>query len=170
MVQEKINNLIITYEQAGVSLISREGQGTPLPLSTLIEKVLALSIPARLRTCLIPLFLSNPLLGETVKNLMPQISKEKARWLKIYYMAAVYLQRYWKTRLTMALGPHESLVDLFSKEMNLPDPSEYHALMGLHSLADLANQEKGGHTDFLSEFEDIVQVFMESREIKKFHH
>jgi len=51
-----------------------------------------------------------------------------------HYMAAVYLQRMWRTRLGFYLDVR-LLPDLFSAQLGLPAPDERFGKAGLHALA-----------------------------------
>ena len=163
MTGTSLNDLIVTLEEAGVPILTRDGDGRVLEPAAFIEQVVENRQPARVRAALVPFFLARPDLGPTVRSLVRRLSEGAARKLKIYYTAAVYSQSRWKTRLEYSLGPQEKLEDLFSGELGLPPPNEYHGVIGLRELADLAQRELGGF-NFLSEFEETALLFMAVRE------
>ncbi len=89
----------------------------------------------RLRLALIPLLLRHPDLAEHVATLVDQADPETVLDMQTLYMAAVYLQRLWKTRLGFYLN-FTPLPDLFSQQMGLPPADERFGKNGLYDLAE----------------------------------
>lgn len=145
----------------------------------------------RVRACLVPLFILRPELATVARRLarvrrarptpngpVPRSGQPPRRargrpsrglgphqrvLLRLYYTAAVYLQCIWRPRLARTIGPAGDLPDLFSAELGLPPPGEYHGLVGLACLAQTA-ERMGGPVRLVSEGHAMVRLLMESRE------
>ncbi len=52
------------------------------------------------------------------------------------YVAALYLQRLWRTRLRMCLGESPLIPERFTKTLGLPSPDEMNGERGLRALTD----------------------------------
>jgi len=85
---------------------------------------------------LIPLLLRNPQCGNDVMEIVETLPRKLALDLKIFYMAAVYPQRYWKTNLGFYIDTTTALPDAYSTEMELPSAEERFGKPGLYYLAD----------------------------------
>ena len=102
---------------------------------------LAEASDARVRYALAALFLVRPelaALAPTVADALPAPAKDV---LIEAYVAAVYLQRAWRTRLHRYLGEQPSLPPLWIRELGLPDPDERFGRAGLLALR--ARQKRG---------------------------
>ena len=88
----------------------------------------------RLRHALIAVFILHPDLAGEVPKLIDVLDPAARVELMAHYMAAVYLQRMWRTRLGFYLDVR-LLPDLFSSELGLPSPEERHGKTGLHAVA-----------------------------------
>ncbi len=75
---------------------------------------------ARLRLALIPLLLHQPHLAAHIPPVAVRLPQPARNTLKLFYTAAMLLQRRHAARLQTLLGPHQSLPDLFSAELGLP--------------------------------------------------
>ncbi len=91
---------------------------------------------ARLKLAIVPLFLRQPALAESVPTLAARLDAPQSLELQTLYMAAVYLQRNWRSRLSIYLDDMTLLPDLFSRQMNLPPPEERFGKTGLYTLAE----------------------------------
>ncbi len=89
----------------------------------------------RLHLALTDLFLLHPSWANFVSFVQPQLDEKAKRELQARYMAAVYLQRRWSTRLGFYLDAFLLLPDLFSYELGLPTPDERFGKAGLVALA-----------------------------------
>lgn len=90
----------------------------------------------RLHLALTALFLLHPGWSAFVPDIVAMLDESARVELKARYMAAVYLQRYWRTRLESHLGKFAMLPDLYSHELGLPPASERYGKTGLLELAD----------------------------------
>jgi hypothetical protein len=116
------------------------GDGIPSALARispdeLIAKLADNSDP-RLRMAITALFLVHPDWASYVRVIAKRLDHAALIELQARYMAAVYLQRMWKTRLGYYLGEYALLPDLFSTELGLPSPNEQFGKTGLYALAD----------------------------------
>jgi len=90
----------------------------------------------RLHLALTSLFLLHPDWSAFVPDVEAKLEGSARCELQARYMAAVYLQRYWRTRLESHLGQFAMLPDLYSRELGLASPSQRYGKIGLLELAD----------------------------------
>ncbi len=110
----------------------------------------------RLRLALIPWFILQPELHSTLSGVIHTLSPRARIELKALYMAAVYLQRLWWTRLSFYLDDLDELPDLFSKELGLPPPAERHGKVGLHALAEWHAGQSDYPINRLASYEKVM--------------
>ncbi|MYC93840.1 MAG: hypothetical protein F4X14_02620 [Caldilineaceae bacterium SB0661_bin_32] len=91
---------------------------------------------SRMRLAIVPLLLRHPEISASVPDLAVRLDKAALLELQTLYMAAVYLQRNWRSRLSIYLDEVTLLPDLFSQQMGLPLPEERFGKLGLVELAD----------------------------------
>jgi len=110
---------------------------------------------------LIPWFILQPALHAalppTVEVLLPTARVE----IKALYTAAVYLQRLWRTRLSLYLGDFQELPDRFSRELGLPSPAERHGKVGLHALAEWHARQSGYPVNRLASYNKVMTLLFE---------
>ena len=121
---------------------------------------------ARLRLALIPLLLRQPGLAAQVATLADQLDLETALDLQTLYMAAVYLQRLWKTRLGFYLDV-SLLPDLFSQQMGLPPADERFGKNGLHDLAERWRARSPYPFNRLASLNNVMDLFFEQLKIEQ---
>lgn len=90
----------------------------------------------RLHLALTALFLLHPDWAAYVVGVVATLDDAAAVELKARYMAAVYLQRLWRTRLGFYLGDFQTLPDLYSRELGLPPVDKRFGKTGLVALAE----------------------------------
>ncbi|MCI0695069.1 hypothetical protein L0337_24045 [candidate division KSB1 bacterium] len=125
---------------------------------------------ARLRQALIALFLLQPQLAPLVPNLRGDLEPRAAQELTAYYMAAMYLQAMWRTRLGYYLESFPELPDYFSDELELPKARELHGKAGLYALADWHASQSPFRFNHLSAYEGVVDLLFQRLEINTPHH
>ena len=91
---------------------------------------------SRLRLAIVPLLLLHPGISASVFELVARLDGVASLDLQTLYMAAVYLQRNWRSLLSIYLDDMTLLPDLFSQQMGLPLPEERFGKTGLVELAD----------------------------------
>jgi hypothetical protein len=101
---------------------------------------LARSDDPRLRHALAALFLTHPELAPVARDVAATLPLAPRKHLVRAYVAAVYLQRLWWTRLQRYLGSFPSLPLLWIDELGLPPPD---VRFGKEGLAALNNLEAG---------------------------
>ncbi len=74
---------------------------------------------SRLQLAIVPLLLRNPGFADHVPLLVARLDAPQALVLQTLYMAAVYMQRHWQSRLGLYLDDMILLPDLFSQPMGL---------------------------------------------------
>ena len=141
-----INNeelLVAELEQLGVRYLSRltnEKVRQMRPPHKLLADLIQ-QPSSRVRSALIALLLARPSYGEHILQAMRQLTHDQAETLKLFYTAAVLLQREYTSTLQTFLGADYCwLTDFFSTEFNLPvtNPKEQ-----LKALATLHQQKTG---------------------------
>lgn len=116
-------------------LVGGNGDQFPiLPLDLIAS--LATQQDSRLRMALTSLFLLHPDWASQVRDVARKLDHSALIELQSRYMAAVYLQRMWRTRLGYYLGDFQLLPDLFSAELGLPSADERFGKTGLLALAE----------------------------------
>lgn len=115
----------------------------------------------RLRLALIPWFILQPELHITLSDVLRTLSPPARIELQALYMAAVYLQRLWWTRLSFYLDDLDELPDLFSRELGLPSPAERHGKVGLHALAEWHAGQSDYPVNRLTSYEKVMDLLFE---------
>ncbi len=111
---------------------------------------------SRLRLALVSLFIRRPELA----NCVPAVITESAWELQILYMAAAYLQRFWRTRLSFYLNV-SLLPDLYSAELQLPPVDERFGKTGLYALADLWATRSPYPFNHLASLNKVMELLFE---------
>ena len=124
---------------------------------------------SRLQLALIPLLLRHPELASRVPLLVTEIEPRLAIELQTLYMAAVYLQRLWKTRLGFYLDTSILLPDLFSRQMALPPADERFGKTGLVDLTDVWKARSRYPFDRLAALNNTIDLFFAQLKIEKAH-
>lgn len=155
------DRLVAALRQRGVDYLApSDAQGEPLDDRTLIERLAAHEDP-RLRQALIALFIVQPHLAPLAADLRPVLPEPAATELTAHYLAAVYLQTMWLTRLGHYQTPVTRLPDYFSKALGLPPPKEMFGKAGLHALAAWHAARTPKHGNRISEYEGVFSLIIE---------
>jgi hypothetical protein len=109
-----------------------ESELTPPELSAALAK----HPDPRLHLALTAVFLLHPEWAAWVPEVVRQLDAAAAVELQARYMAAVYLQRLWRTRLRYYVRDFKLLPDLYSQELGLPPSDERYGKVGLVALAE----------------------------------
>ena len=128
-----------------------------LPPQVLIKRIAENSDP-RLRLALIALFIRHPQHAAIVSDLVGQLNEPARTELKTFYMAAVYLQRFWMPRLKLYIKDFPLLPDLYSKELFLPQPEDRHGKNGLYALADWHANRSPHHFNWRASYLKVMDL------------
>lgn len=161
-------SLVTQLREQGVTYLAPSDgviSGDPLPMEALVSAVLR-QADTRLHLALIPLFLRNPALANCVADLVEELEPATARELQTLYMAAVYLQRHWRSRLGFYLNANELLPDLFSETLGLPAADERFGKLGLHTLADQWQVRSPYPFDRLADLNRTMELFFEELKLE----
>ena len=113
----------------------------------------------RLHEALIPLFLRHPEFHHFVPNLAATLDTKSEQTLQHLYTAAVYLQHFWQSTLTLYLGTFARLPNYFGERtFELPPPDVHWGEMGLRLLA--ARLEKETGDNWLATYEGAFSRFL----------
>lgn len=127
--------LVAALRARGVDyLMSDGGSGNTLSDQDLITHLVTHE-DARLRSALTGLFLLHPELAPLAATLADTLPPDARIELQARYMAAAYLQRFWRTRLEIYNLTTPDLPDLFSAALGLPAANVMYGKPGLNALA-----------------------------------
>lgn len=121
---------------------------------------LAQSPNARLRFALAALLLAHPDLADTAANVAATLPETGRRELRKQYLAAMYLQRMWRTRLRLHFGEQPLIPERFTSAddspigASLPDPDDMHGKRGLRALC-----EDSPYNDW-SSYEQVIEMLI----------
>lgn len=153
--------LVAALHARGLCYLAPTPRGDERPLSDdeLIAG-LAASPDARLRFALAALLLAHPALAERaaalIQGQVPLALDEAARAeMRKQYLAAMYLQRMWRTRLRMHFGETPLIPERFAREMGLPPADAMFGELGLRALT-----ERSAYNDW-SSYEQVVDLLCE---------
>jgi hypothetical protein len=152
------DDLVAGLHARGVCYLAPTPHGDEAPLSDdeLITGI-AQAEDARLRFALAGLFLVHPELATRARELvyhtngraLPEHARDE---LRKQYVAAMYLQRLWRTHLRLHFGEKPLIPEQFTQEMNLPSPDHMHGELGLRLLC-----ERSPYNDW-SSYQQVVDL------------
>lgn len=143
--------------------------GEPIAPEILVASLAAHDDP-RLRSALTGLFVLRPEFSAAVNDALNALDAAPRDELAARYMAAVYLQRMWRTRLALYLGNFRELPDLYSAVLSTPAPSEGHGKTGLHALAEWHSQRSALPYNRLAEYHREMEHVFASLKIRSVAH
>jgi len=118
---------------------------------------LAASDDVRVRFSLAGLFLLRPQLAELAASIVIQaqdIPENLKTEIIKQYLAAMYLQRLWRTRLRLKFGPRGLIPERFTKELGLPAADEMYGEHGLYALCN-----RSPYNDW-SSYEQVIELLL----------
>ncbi|MCL5994811.1 MAG: hypothetical protein M1546_02005 [Chloroflexi bacterium] len=132
------------------------GDETPLTGDELIAGI-AQADDARLRFALAGLFLLHPELAAQAASLVdaagaPPLPESARDEIRKQYVAAMYLQRLWRTHLRLHFGEAPLIPEHFIQEMGLPLPNVMHGELGLRTLC-----ERSPYNDW-SSYQQVIDL------------
>lgn len=135
------------------------------PVEPMADELLIASLAAhpdpRLRQALIALFMLQPQLGPLAPQLRNRLEGRAAQELTAYYLAAMYLQRMWRIRLSHYLPPMPMLPEYFSAELGLPSADDEHGKTGLAALAEWHADHSPIRANYLSSYEGVAELLFQ---------
>jgi hypothetical protein len=162
--------LVAALRERGVDYLApSDARGEPLADAALIAR-LASSADPRLRQALIALFLLHPDLAPLVPSVRQELDPDAETELLAHYMAAVYLQRLWRTRLKMHVGGFLELPDFFSASLGLPGAEEGYGKPGLYALAEWHRRQSASAYNRLAEYHGVVEHVFASLSLRRPSH
>ena len=154
--------LVAELRRRGITFLAPSDARSPQTLSDPDVIVAVLEQPdTRLHLALITLFIRQPHLAQAVSELVEAMPAALALELQTLYMAAVYLQRLWATRLAFYLGPLPTLPDLYASSLNLPPADERFGKSGLHALAEAWTARSAYPFNRLASLNKFMDLFFE---------
>jgi hypothetical protein len=154
--------LVAALRARGVDyLMSDGGDGETLSDEALIARLAAYD-DARLRSALTALFLLHPELAPLAAALAATLPPDARIELQARYMAAAYLQRFWRTRLEIYNLTTPDLPDLFSAPLGLPAADDMYGKPGLQALAEWHQRQHPVNYNRRVEYELVIEHLIAS--------
>jgi len=140
--------LVAELYRLGIRHLARLQVGVaarPMPPEDLLA-ALASHSQARIQASLILVFLRHPQLSGALHAALERLGRQEANALRLYYQAAVYLQRELEPELRGQPDRWQLLPDWFSKDLGLPPAQE-------------VRPEAGGATNALAALGEVHRRF-----------
>lgn len=139
----------------------------PLPAEALIA-ALARHPDPRLNEALIPLFIRRPEYATHVPGLTASLGQLAAERLRHLYTAAVYLQRFWRSTLSIYLGGFPPLPDYFGESVfKLPEDDGHYGELNLRRLGE--QLESATRYDWLSVYASAMTLALDQMRLEAEH-
>lgn len=135
---QKIDNteaLVGALNRRGVRILTGGSNSAPDPGDSGLIGALAASEEPRVRNSLAILLVVHPELDPDLMDALLVVDDASALELRSQHAAAVYLQRFWRTRLAMYLPDLATLPDRFTDNLGLPSPDDDFGKWGLLELS-----------------------------------
>jgi hypothetical protein len=160
------DQLVAKLRESGVRYLvptdARADESQPLNTLDLLNRLAEIGDP-RLRHSMIGLFILHSNWADFAEQLAALLQGAARIELIAHYMAAVYLQRMWRTRLSFYLDV-QLLPDLFSKQLDLPSPEDRFGKTGLHALANWHAAQTNPAFNHLSSYEHVMDLLFDQLE------
>lgn len=159
--------LVAELEQLGVRYLSRltNGKARRVRAPQQLVADLVQQPSGRVRAALIALLLAHPSYGKHVPAALKQLAPEQAQTLKLFYTAAVLLQRQYAALLQNFLGKdYRWLTDFFSVEFNLPSATPQEQIK---ALAKLHQQRTGVTLNWAGTYENAAHHLLRRWELER---
>ena len=151
---------------ASFSRIDRDQQSAV----TLIQRLAQCDEYPRVRDASISLFLLHPELADAVLQALQESDPEISERIAVLTLAALYLQRLWSFRLTMALGHAPSFPEhrfaFLWKSRKLPSPAYHYGKYGLLALQDAEQKRAGFPFTFVGDWQNQLDHLLLQEEAK----
>ncbi|MCL4504448.1 MAG: hypothetical protein M1434_08650 [Chloroflexi bacterium] len=147
------DDLVAGLHARGVCYLTPSPSGDEKALgdSELIAGIAAAE-DARLRFALAGLFLVRPDLAACAVGVDATLRGAARDELRKQYVAAMYLQRLWRTHLRLQFGDTPLIPEHFTSELGLPGPEQMHGELGLRMLC-----ERSPYNDW-SSYQQVVDL------------
>lgn len=155
--------LVAALRERGIAYLAPGDAKSTEAITSDEDLILALveANDVRLHLALVTLFIRHPQLANCIPTLIKKIPSSQVLELQTLYMAAVYLQRLWATRLSFYLDNITLLPDLYSHQLNLPSADERFGKAGLHALAEQWTARSSHFFNRLASLNKTMELFFE---------
>ena len=166
------DTLVAALRERGVTYLApSDAQATEkIPPDAALVMAILEQEDSRLKLALVNIFLRHPELEQTVARLVEQTDTQLKLELQTFYMAAVYLQRLWRSRLTFYLGQCTLLPDRYSTQLGLPSADERFGKVGLYTLAENWKARSPYPFNRLASLNKTIDLFFEQLKIERRQH
>ncbi len=136
----------------------------------LIQRLAQCDDYPRVRDACISLFLLHPELVDAAQQVMRESQPDIAEQIVVLILAALYLQRIWSIRLTMALGhppgfPEQPFANLWESR-HLPSPTCHNGICGLVALQEAEQKRTGLPFIFIGDWQNQMDHLLLQEEAK----
>lgn len=170
---------LVTDRETLVAALTRHGVdwlapsdaigGEGLEPHLLIASLAAHADP-RLRAALTGLFILRPEVSAFLSAALRELNSEARDELTARYMAAVYLQRLWRTRLALYLGEFPDLPPLVPESLGLPGAGHGYGKIGLHALAHWHQRRSPAPYNRLAEYNRQMEHVIAALKMREHRH
>lgn len=178
---QDVDELIATLRVWGVSyLVGLESAAHSTKLATdqqsvvtLLQRLAQCDEYPRVRDAIISLLLLHPELADAIQQALRESTTEVAERIAVLTLAALYLQRLWSLRLTIALGhpanfPEQQFAFLWEKR-HLPSPACHYGTCGLVALQEYEQKRTGLPFTFIGDWQNQIDQLLTQEEAKRRH-
>lgn len=120
---------------------------------------------ARLRLAIIPLMLRHPEFASSAPDAVRLLDPRRRVYFKLYYTAAVLLQRKHADRLRSVVSDATPLVDWYSKELGIREPCSPDG--GLRALDNKHRQRSGLALNWVGTYEHALERFVKHLKMER---
>jgi hypothetical protein len=174
----EVDQLISLLRFWGINyLVGLDHTASPSNLQTetspvvLIQRLARCDEYPRVRDASISLFLLHPELADSVLEALEESEPEVAEQIAVLTLAALYLQRLWFVRLTLALGhrprfPEQRFAFLWQTQ-HLPPPACHYGKWSLLALQEFEQRRTGLPFTFTGDWQNQVDHLLFQEEAKR---
>jgi hypothetical protein len=162
--------LVMELHRRGVCHLARlQTDKTYSPLAP-VDLIMSLARhpAARLHSALILLFLRNPNLSACVPQALSRLDGSSTDHLRLYYQAAVYLQRELEAQLRPYIKDWLFLPDLFSTKLGLPAVDQIPSSEALQALGKVHQRLSGWAINWAGSYRQHIPLFL--RQLQRVPH
>jgi len=143
-----------------------------MPPVELVKRLAQCKYP-RVRDASISLFLLHPELTDAILEAYQTSEPAVAEQIAVSTLAALYLQRQWSFRFTVALGhepcfPEQRFAHLWQSRQ-LPPPAYQYGKKGLIALQEAEQQRRGLPLNFIGDWQNQIDHLLIQEEAKQHH-
>jgi hypothetical protein len=170
VINTRDEQLVAQLHRLGVCHLVRLSTDAPVVNLPSVQLLAALAAhpQARMRSALILLFLRQPEFSDSALPAVRQLDELAANTLRLYYQAAVYLQRELEPELRACIASWRPLPDLFSTELGLPQVNTLTVEAALQALGEAHRRLTGWAYNWAGSYRQDIPLFL--KQLRRFSH